>query len=85
MRGFHVREDVAPLKLLFADADTAADGNRFHVREDVAPLKREWNRSNTAGVPGFHVREDVAPLKHSNSADEGVPERVSTFVRTWLQ
>ena len=37
--GFHVREDVAPLKLLFAPVAHAA-GVRFHVREDVAPLKR---------------------------------------------
>ncbi len=63
IRGFHVREDVAPLKYVLLGA-VVAEHDGFHVREDVAPLKfpsgiLKYNNRSLS----FHVREDVAPLK----------------------
>src|SRR5690554_3366207 len=60
--GFHVREDVAPLKpVRCRTAGSISD--RFHVREDVAPLKRGDGAEDRRVGRRFHVREDVAPLK----------------------
>ena len=39
MIGFHVHEDVAPLKHLHSSWHLRTQGSRFHVHEDVAPLK----------------------------------------------
>ena len=51
-RPFHVREDVAPLKLaVLAEALTAAQA--FHVREDVAPLKPRLSATPGNRKPAF--------------------------------
>src|SRR5688572_20207773 len=63
-RGFHVRKDVAPLKLWLPIPIRALE-SRFHVRKDVAPLKPLSMRATSQTCPCFHVRKDVAPLKLS--------------------
>ncbi len=60
--GFHVREDVAPLKPGLTGYSTRQLYS-FHVREDVAPLKLAGRERPRLSFAGFHVREDVAPLK----------------------
>ena len=40
MTSFHIREDVAPLKLQ-ARERARQERTGFHIREDVAPLKRD--------------------------------------------
>ena len=61
-QGFHVREDVAPLKAC-ERGRAGAFAPSFHVREDVAPLKGYLLRKQAGAGSSFHVREDVAPLK----------------------
>ena len=59
---FHVRMDVAPLKLVVRDIDKR-EIERFHVRMDVAPLKHPIRLLQRFPDLCFHVRMDVAPLK----------------------
>ncbi len=49
---FHVREDVAPLKLLVALL-CFRSGFCFHVREDVAPLKHKPGSAGAEKVKTF--------------------------------
>ena len=82
--GFHVREDVAPLKRRSPKARRPRFPC-FHVREDVAPLKRVCDLRVSDYRVRFHVREDVAPLKPGLAAVVAKAAWcVSTFVRTWL-
>ena len=66
---FHVREDVAPLKLLVLD-QPRSEASSFHVREDVAPLKQAIGFYVGPGMLSFPRPRGRGPIEAGLSGED---------------
>ena len=75
LRRFHVRKDVAPLKLYSCPRE-ADVWLRFHVRKDVAPLKRRPRRKRFGRSNLFPRSKGRGPIETSALAGMSRAERL---------